>query len=1266
MLLFLVLILTQTNWFREKVKERIIKIADKNLNGQLKIGELNGNFYSHLELINVSFSEGSNKIVSIPSLTLHYNLTALRSRRILVDSAIVVNPEFSLIQKPDSSWNVQEVFLKKEKQPKKAGLPFPFKIDVKHLEIFNAAITSSSFIEFIPDTVTGLNVLVSGSIRSKEIQAQLQNLNFTTKNPDFKLVQLRTFFLKNDDGITIDSLLLRTEASNLFVDGNYKSIDLLHGNAEINPLDNKELEVFVPSFKMVCTPVIKTKFKSENDSTSVFVQLINNDQQIELDAQLFALNKSLKGEKTAVPYHANIRIKNVSPESWIEMEKSNSLLNGNIELNGTDVLHIKSSVSVNANLRNSVYYDNEFSTLNISGNYNNDNFEGEIEMASEKGSANFNGTINNLTSESPEYKGLLVTDNLNLTSLVPAMKGTLVNATIQANGKGFSMENMDVKAQMTIRNSTIYNIPLDTAFLSAHFSENKVILDTLQAKVPDGFLNGSGRYEITPSFLSAKVQAEIDSLHFLNYFVQLPVSFDSLFIESQIEGPVSDMIYSGYAVIHDFSGYSVQAKRSEAQVSGRIEKDSMFTLVNINLEKLLTGTVVWDSVLADVNYAQKQIEARVNANWKDTLQLNFKTRIEMGDTMNIEIPSLDAKTPLSDFYLPDSTLSILYSENELNIGNLWIKDRENTDFNLKLNGILNLKQTDNINLTIDNLDLKHINRFVSMQDSVSGLLSSKISVSGTPENPSMEGTINIENPRYGTISISSFSSQMQYNNKNANLRFELPDIGGNGYVDADVQISVDTSGFVFIPPKTFDGEFKIDSLHLTQVIKNNLSTFEVEGDINLDVKANGEITNPKFNGNINLANGHLLIPKYGIDYKDALLKVKFDNNRINVDTLLLKQDKGFLTVYGEMVFDSTIISGNIKEANMNLKANNFFIVKNRASELQINANTFVKTENNKPSFGGNVDILRSDINLDKIIPKDRNDDDSELEPLLVQAIYELPDTIETMVPVDEKTGQNKVKSDFQRNLTGKIRISIPRNTWIRSENMKLELQGDIDFQKTGTNFQMYGDVTIIRGQYILYGRKLVLRESNIYFDGSDDFDPTLNISTEYTFRDNDKVKRVLGMSINGLLSDPEIIFSLDGEQTTESEAVSILIFGKTMEESDSYGQGLVGSVGSNMVAQVLTAQLNKTIGSRLNLDMIEINATENWTSAAFVVGKYITNDLFVTYQRGFGETDGEEITPETLTLEYELNRFIFLHLQSGSSKTSGLDVILKFEEKERN
>jgi len=230
----------------------------------------------------------------------------------------------------------------------------------------------------------------------------------------------------------------------------------------------------------------------------------------------------------------------------------------------------------------------------------------------------------------------------------------------------------------------------------------------------------------------------------------------------------------------------------------------------------------------------------------------------------------------------------------------------------------------------------------------------------------------------------------------------------------------------------------------------------------------------------------------------------------------------------------------------------------------------------------------------------------------------------------------------------------------------MELRGDVDLVKTGPDFEIFGNIDVVRGYYIFYGRRLKIDEGEIIFQGGEDFDPTMNIKAEYTYRDSEKVKRVLGLSITGLLSDPKISFTLDDNYLSEGDAVSILVFGRTSDEMSSSGQsGLVSAAGSKMIAKVLTSQLSKTLGARFNLDMIEINATENWQSAAFVVGKYITNNLFVTYQRGFGETDGEEITPETVTLEYELNRIFFLHLQSGSSKTSGLDIILKLEEKRK-
>lgn len=69
---------------------------------------------------------------------------------------------------------------------------------------------------------------------------------------------------------------------------------------------------------------------------------------------------------------------------------------------------------------------------------------------------------------------------------------------------------------------------------------------------------------------------------------------------------------------------------------------------------------------------------------------------------------------------------------------------------------------------------------------------------------------------------------------------------------------------------------------------------------------------------------------------------------------------------------------------------------------------------------------------------------------------------------------------------------------------------------------------------------------------------------------------------------------------------------------------------------MVSSQVSKIIGNKLNLDMIELNTEDNWQSMDFVVGKYITNDLFVTYQKGFGPNNNNEITPESVTLEYEI------------------------------
>ena len=104
-----------------------------------------------------------------------------------------------------------------------------------------------------------------------------------------------------------------------------------------------------------------------------------------------------------------------------------------------------------------------------------------------------------------------------------------------------------------------------------------------------------------------------------------------------------------------------------------------------------------------------------------------------------------------------------------------------------------------------------------------------------------------------------------------------------------------------------------------------------------------------------------------------------------------------------------------------------------------------------------------------------------------------------------------------------------------------------------------------------------------------------------------------------------------------------------------------GSVASNVAANLLAGQLSRALGNQLNLDVIEIKAQGDLQSAAVVIGKYLTPDLFMSYQRSFGSASDDDLEPETVTLEYQLTRLIYLQLTEGDPEQSGFDVVIKFQ-----
>lgn len=1261
LLISALLLLTQTSFFREKVKNQLIKIVENQLNLRLEIERIDGNFYDNLSIHNIRFIDKDSTVASFQSLKLDYDLLPLISKNIHVDSLIIKNPKINLWQNNDSIWNIKDYI--KPRVVKKEKKEFVFRIDAGFVAIRDGTVSTSSVYKTIPGVTKGLNLTANGSYQDKELYVQLERLGFVTQDSAMVLKNLSGIYNMSPGGIQLDSLKLITERSNVGLEGKMVSKEELQSNVNAGRIDKNELAFFIPSLRLKCSPSLEAEFSTANNKFEAKVTLAYNNQAVaaEVEIQQF---KDLLNKSGQVPYYADLQFENFKVEDWIDFKNKSALLFGNIVLDGTNLFDLQSPVKIVADLNKSQYNEIQFDTLRLEGNYTNDSLTALLSVNTDFGDIEIDGNLWNI-SEIPEYDAEIGTNKFNLSAYLPQIKGTKINGSIIARGKGIKPEDLYTNATVQLYNSTIYNFPLDTLKSELSLQHSYLNIDSLQLQVPGANATASGVLNLDSLYLESLIYMDIDSLTVMDSLVDLPIAFDSARTVSTISGPLGELKIGGDVEIFNAEGYSSKIGETHANYLVTLKKDSLKLDITASSGRIEMAGTEWDSLKVEFGMLQKEFNILANVVWKDTINAKIKASFKTGDSLYIVVPNFEVKTVLSDYYLADTMTTTIFKKEKLEIKNLRLKDQNRPDFIFSANGTISTVEINNFELLINQLDLAQLNRFVQEQDSLKGIVGAEVTITGTAGNPEVAGIVTIENPGYGAYGLTSLNSKFSYSDRLGFAEVTTPDLGDDFYtsISAPFDAYFDSLKFIYSEPDTFNANLILDSLQVSESIKKLVPNDSVNGVINANITAKGDFKNPLIYGGLDLVNGHFESKKLGINYNQIKTSIVFDGKKITLDTVNVKQKGGLITVTGEVEFDSTIVKGKIISSSLQADANNFFITSHRNYEILIDAKTFVKTGAQNPEFGGQIKVIRSDVFLPALLSKDRTKMENDA-PMLVEALYTEGDSLLVENLADKKKTKKLVNTaELMKNVSGKLNVEIPRNTWIKSDNMRIELSGDVDIIKTARYFELFGNIDVIRGHYMLYGKKLNIKEGQIIFQGGEELDPNLSFKTEYIYRGSDKQKRYLELLITGKVSEPEITFLLDGAEISETDGISVLIFGATSDEIGYSGQnGIVSSIGFNAVANVISSQLSKTVGTQLNLDMIEVTATENWQSAAFVVGKYITNDIFVVYQRGFGEVEGDEITPETITIEYELNDKLMFRLQSGSSTTSGMDVILKFEQ----
>src|SRR3954452_10869487 len=113
-------IVSQTAWFKNWLRGYIVREANQYLNGTLSIERLGGNLFFGIEMKNIGLSMDGSQVVAVKDLGVDYNLFALLTRGLSIDSIRLDKPIIYLRRDGDT-WSLSRLVKREETEADRSG-----------------------------------------------------------------------------------------------------------------------------------------------------------------------------------------------------------------------------------------------------------------------------------------------------------------------------------------------------------------------------------------------------------------------------------------------------------------------------------------------------------------------------------------------------------------------------------------------------------------------------------------------------------------------------------------------------------------------------------------------------------------------------------------------------------------------------------------------------------------------------------------------------------------------------------------------------------------------------------------------------------------------------------------------------------------------------------------------------------------------------------------------------------------------------------------
>jgi len=566
--------------------------------------------------------------------------------------------------------------------------------------------------------------------------------------------------------------------------------------------------------------------------------------------------------------------------------------------------------------------------------------------------------------------------------------------------------------------------------------------------------------------------------------------------------------------------------------------------------------------------------------------------------------------------------SISWSEDALAVERLEIRRGGEDPMYLTAAGTLARDGDSDFRLDVEGLHLERLEAMALTDPlGLAGHLDLTLHVRGPAGSPLIDAELEILEPRFRTMSLSRAAGTLRYRDRTTELALEAwagtrRALNASGTIPYDLSLAEVERRALPLP---MDVMVTADSLDAALALAYFTILEDVAGMVSADLHISGTTADPTPTGVARLQNAAWSVESLGVRHRDVdgTLELRSDQTML-VD--LSTRGTGVSTVTG------TIGLSPISDPTLDLRVafDRFRAMQRRDIEGVVSGQFTLRGTYQRPLAEGTLTVDEGVLQVDEFSRAAGVVDLTD--PRLFGPGLAVDTTVFMSQPIFAE-----VRNPFLDNLRMNVALSVPRNTWLRSTDMNVEMGGEllVRYDRSASDLVLIGELQALRGTYLVLGRTFEVDEGAVSFIGRPGVNPALNITASSRVRRREGDAISILATVEGTLVQPTVTLTSEEGELSQSDLISYLVFNRSAAEIGRNQQSfLTGQVNSGALSTAVSGgvtfftgaffnQSGAALAQNLGLDYLSFSegpasfeglALNNTQLEA---GRYLSDDVFV-------------------------------------------------------